>query len=123
MRFNNTAEFPQWVKDYKFSQDTYPTGYQEIADELIAKGNEMAKKWRGVGLKEMPFTRCEIDNKLGCDYDTYETYQVFCASKGSRPSEWDHLHDCDDQYDFCRTGHFEEAQIGEWYLVVGSDFD
>jgi hypothetical protein len=123
MRYNNTLEFPDWVKNYKDSQNTYPTGYQEIADELITKGNEMARKWRGIGVKELPYNPAEIDTYLGARVDYYEGYSVFCAHKGSRPSEWDHLHDCDEQRHFCRTGYFQEAQIGQWYLVVGFEFD
>lgn len=123
MRYNNTLEFPDWVKNYKDSQNTYPTGYQEIADELIAKGNEMARKWRGIGVKELPYNQAEIDRKLGARYDYYEHYKVFCAHKGSRPSEWDHLYDCEDVYYFSRSGGFVEVNMGEWYLLLGFEHD
>jgi len=123
MQFNNTFEFPSWVKSYHETIGHYPEGWQEIANRLFEKAEEVSNKWRGVGVKDLPFYQPEIDMKMGADVDNYETHPVYCANKGSRPSEWDHLYDSKDRYNFSRIGNFEEAKIGEWYLILGFDFD
>lgn len=124
MQFNNTFEFPSWVRTYHETFGCYPEGWQENANHLLAKAEEISNKWRGVGVKEMPYDQAEIDIKMGATFlDNYESHPVYCANKGFRPSEWDHLYDSKDRYNFSRTGNFEEAKIGDWYLILGFDFD
>lgn len=125
MKFNNTLEFPSLVNSHYENFGYYPEGWQEIANRLFEKAEEVSNKWRGVGVKDLPFSQPEIDMKMGARArdSSYESYPVYCAHKGSRPSEWDHLYDSKERYDFSRIGNFEEAKIGDWYLVLGFDFD
>lgn len=83
--------------------------------------DEVADKWEGV--KSHPHTQGEIDAAMDADPDIYETYPVFCSTWGDRPNEWDHIHESRHAKRFSRCGEFYEAQIGEWYFVLGKDFD
>lgn len=128
MSYRNTAEFPQWVLDYHESQDymgnrnSWPTGFQEIAESLQAKAEEVATKWRNKP-KNHPYEQVEIDTYMEARIDEWDRYPVFCCNEGFRPDEWDHLYDSEQKESFSRIGGFYEAKIGNWYFVMGFDFD
>lgn len=123
MKYRNTYEFPSWVKDYHFTCGEYPSGYKQVAKILREIGNDVAEKWHLKGKSEIPYNQGEINAHMNADDGFYESYPIFCANKGSRPNEWDHLYDSDLKNIFSRHRDFYEIKIGEWYIVVGFDYD
>lgn len=125
MRYRNTREFPNWVLEYNpwFDRKGWPVEWQSIADAIYQKANEVAEKWKGVGIEKCPYNEVEVSTYLGADTDRYEYYPIFCCNKGYRPDEWDYLSDSDLISRHSRDGGVYEAKIGEWYLVCGFDYD
>lgn len=126
MNFRTTRDFPKWVHDYQ--QQTYdirkgwPKEYQPIADEIFKKADELAEIWYETR-NDSPYTTIEVSNYMGARVDYYESYPIFACNKGFRPDDWDILYDSERCYNFSRTGSFYEAKIGDWYFLVGFDFD
>jgi hypothetical protein len=126
MNFRTISDFPQWVRDYNEweSHNSWPKEYQPIADAIYKKANEVADsiKLEKSYVNPSPYSQGEINNWLGCREDYYENYPVFACSKGFRPDDWDYVYDSDYASNFSRGG-LRETKIGEWYFLVGFDFD
>lgn len=122
--YRTISDFPQWVHDYNHwgERKGWPKEYQHIADEIYKKADEVvvrlkpAKKY----VNSSPYSQGEINNRMKAREDFYEDYPVFACSEGVRPDEWDHVYDSG--YDFSRGG-FIETKIGNWYFLLGFDYD
>ena len=131
MIYETTADFPTWVHDYNIwgSPKGWPKEFQALADSLYEKADEVAMKWRGAGLfdttytnNDSPYTQCEIDNHMGADNSRYESRPVYCCNEGIRPDEWNLLYDSNNAKQFSR-GDIHETKIGNWYFVLGEEYD
>ena len=126
MNFRTTSDFPIWVHDYNEwnSHAGWPKEYQPIAEAIYKKANEIAsglkleKSW----INPSPYNQGEINNWMGADEGYYENYPVFACSKGVRPDDWDYVYDSEYANEFSRGG-LCETKIGEWYFLMGFDFD
>ena len=126
MNFRTISDFPQWVHDYNHwgSRKGWPKEYQPIADEIYKKADEIAKNIKLSKSWETPspYSLGEINNKMGAREDYYESYPVFACCEGYRPDDWDYVYDSQIGYEFSRGG-LREAKIGNWYFLLGFDFD
>jgi len=125
MNYRNTHEFPQWVKDFNYwhKRNGWPKEWQPIADAIYAKAEEVGKAWKGKNKDICPISQEEVDNKMGAQTEYYESYRIFCCNKGFRPDEWDYLCESKMIHEFSRTGSASEAKIGDWYFVMGLEYD
>lgn len=125
MTYRNTYEFPQWVKDFNYFSEPngWPKEWQPVADAIYAKAEEVAKAWRGKNLNVCSISQGEVNSKMGAREDYYENYRIFCCNEGFRPDEWDYLCESETVHKFSRSGSALEAKIGDWYFVMGFDFD
>lgn len=125
MNYKTTSDFPQWVHDYNHwgTNDGWPHEYQKLADEIYKIADEVSEKIKlpKSWINPSPYNQEEIDNWMGVK-DDYETYPVFACSKDERPSDWDYVYDSKYVSSFSRGGFFE-TKIGDWYFLLGHDYD
>jgi hypothetical protein len=111
-------EFPQWVKEYKDREYTWPLEYNGMAEEQNARSAFIANAMQTDALKHPNFEICKqaVDKSINT---RYESGTIIGISKNRE--NFDFLYGTDVENNF--RGGLLETKVGDFYIIYGLDFD
>lgn len=111
-------EFPQWVKEYKDREYTWPLEYNGMAEEQNARSAFIANAMQTDAVKHPNFEICKqaVDKSINT---RYESGTIIGISKNRE--NFDFLYGTDVENNF--NGGLLETKVGDFYIIYGLDFD
>ena len=112
-------EFPQWVKEYKDQEYTWPLEYNNMAEEQNARSPFIANAMQTDALAHPNFEICkQAVDKCHNTYD-YESGTIIGISE--KRENFDFLYGTDVENNF--RGGLREIKVGNLYVIYGFEFD
>jgi hypothetical protein len=112
-------EFPQWVKEYKDREYTWPLEYNGMAEEQNARSAFITNAMQTDALAHPNFEICKqaVDKHINTQY--YESGTIIGISDNRK--NFDFLYGTDVENNF--RGGLLETKVGDFYIIYGLDFD
>jgi len=111
-------EFPQWVKEYKDREYTWPLEYNNIAEEQNARSAFIANAMQTDAVKHPNFEICKqaVDKSINTRYESGTIIGI-----SEKRENFDFLYGTDVENNF--RGGLREIKVGNLYIIYGFEFD
>ena len=122
MKYKPLLDLPEHIYTLCWWREKIPDEYKDIVANIKKKSDEVFLANHKKNIDICPISNDEVDSKMGARPDFYEHYPILACNHLTRPDEWTYFYDSLEANRRTR-GDICETKIGDWYFILGFQYD